>query len=316
LSEADLRNSIGLTENQINSARGSDGTQLPTTLPHPWLHDDDLDVDEETLVYEDESSEIPAKVIAPLQAYWSGQRLIASLDTQISSKIPISDAAGAVTDRLYRLKSDLTETNADRRLLQLIDDISDALQTLTRRNVFTVGFATDEFQYSHDRLKAELSPVLEGRMMSCIVSLRSLLSMFPDWQEFESAKELANFKSAENLEIGISESKAFIDAMLQRSAVVDVGIPNYLTSLRDSSLIGPTERFGYFSSMVNVLSRMFSAVLDDVSEGAQAAIAEETKTAIKWILRISAGMVVWFITYVTGAYPWIKAAWQVIKSLL
>jgi hypothetical protein len=186
----------------------------------------------------------------------------------------------------------LAETNVDRRLLSLIDDICEALRKPTRRNVFAIGFAADEFLYSHDRLRTELSPVLEGRMMSCIVSLKNLLSMFPDWQEFESAKEMTNFESGENIALGISESQVFIEAMTRRPETVDTNIPTYLSSLRGSNLGETRQRFGYFSSLANVLAKMFSAVLDEAETSARAAVTEETKTAIKWILRISAGIVV------------------------
>jgi hypothetical protein len=317
LSSADLQNSIGLTQAQVDSAAGDYDTQLPSDLYNPWAEDYDIDPrDDDSGTDDTPESEIPRTVIAPLQTRWRGQRLIASLDSGVPSKVPIADAAHAAADRLARLKEDLIETNADRRLLQLIDDISESLHDLNRRNVFRVGFATEELQYAHDRLKVELSSVLEARMISCVVNLRNLLSMFPAWNEFESAREFDSFRSTENLDIGIRESGAFVEAMARHPETVDESIPVYLASLKGTKLPTPSERFGYFSSLVNVLSRMFSAVLEDVRDGAHAAIAEETKSAVKWILRISAGMVVWFITYVSGAYPWVKAVWQVVKQLL
>jgi DNA-binding transcriptional regulator LsrR (DeoR family) len=124
--------------------------------------------------------------------------------------------------------------------------------------------------------------------------------------------------------LGLSEASEFIKALATKNETVDVSIVEYLSEQRDA-LQNPLERtvrkrFGFFSSIVNVLARMFSLVLADAGQGAAAglreAVRDGTKLAVKWILRASAGMIVWFITYVTGAYEWIKVAWQVVKGLL
>ena len=248
---------------------------------------------------------------------WRGQKLIALLDDPISNKLSPAAIASSIIERLLKLKAELKETNIDRRIFNLIDDVTDSLGDLeTRRGVFNVGFATEEFQYCHDRLKGELSPILEARMMSNIVNLRNLLAAFPDWQEFEAARELSNFAESKNIHIGVEESGALIRAIASRPDVIDESISEYLEERRNSDFDTPMQRFGYFSSVVNVLAKLFAVALDGISGGAKAAFADETKNAVKWMLRASAGIVVWYITYVTGAYPWIKAAWQVIKSTL
>jgi pentapeptide repeat protein len=103
LSEADLRGSMGLTQDQIGAAIGDDGTNLPPNLYNPWADDYNVDPDREGRVWESDGTEIPPKVVAPLQAYWSDQKLVASLDSPVSSKVPIIDAAHAVADRLSRV---------------------------------------------------------------------------------------------------------------------------------------------------------------------------------------------------------------------
>ena len=179
------------------------------------------------------------------------------------------------------LIENLVGSNADRRLVDLIQDMQERLRSTT--DVIQLAIANMSCQLVADRFEDEFSPVLAGRMNGYTAAIGMYVGQFPEWIRFSENAAMAEYDAADIRAIH-SAGIDLVASLREASTTVDPEVPHTLAWMLEA-IADPRKAvrrtvFAAIRTIENLVAAVLRAsgmVLGGAVTGAQKGVQLATK---------------------------------------
>ncbi len=238
---------------------------------------------------------IPTQKIGPIQFEYVSSVLRvkhAGAMPEDADKANVESAIKALRKTAKQISVELTNSNCDRRLLAVTDDLVARLKS--RQDIVQLGLANIAAQMVFDSSKQEVPDLLFAQLQAFSISLSMYVAQFPEWARFSENAAMAEFTPADVKGVYQAGSKLVQDLEGAQKAV-DSEVPRtlrwMLETIRNPRLATKRTVFAAIRTIENLVSIMlksFGEVLVSIKDGTTKGVKLATAGIVATALLVAA----------------------------
>ncbi|GGE98303.1 hypothetical protein [Sphingomonas prati] len=205
-------------------------------------------------------------------------------------------ASGQLIEEAKSVINQLSHSNADPRLIELVKDMSNRIAI--KQDVIQIGIAAISFQIVCDKFENELPFILSARLSALSIGVGMYVSQFSEWQRFSENAAMADF-SFEDVGKLFTSGSELVESLRAVGTAVDKEVPRTLAFLLETikdprratkrTVLATVRSIeNLVIVVVNSCGSILGGILAGITEGAKKGTTIITATALLSIAGVTA----------------------------